>query len=178
MKGGLKAATSSVKLQRGDKACRALANLPRKDEVDARHNRIPYRAMIIATGVDIVETARIRELMCNDRTSFLQRWFSDAEISYCEKMADPPQHYAARFAAKEATVKVLGIRWDRPICWSDISVSRTDSGGPTIEISGFAFQAMKQKGITAVHISLSHTREYAVASVIAEGRPDSASLGR
>lgn len=127
--------------------------------------------MIIATGIDIVEIARIRTLIHNERNTFVRRWFSAEEIAYCEQMTDPPLHYAARLAAKEATVKVLGIQWDGPICWRDITVSRAVSDSPTVQLTGFAFHAMKQKQITALHVSLSQTSTYAVASVIAERMP-------
>lgn len=128
--------------------------------------------MIVATGIDIVEIERIRGLVRGARNTFVKRWFSDEEIAYCEQTADPSLHYAVRIAAKEATVKALGIEWDGPICWRDISVSRAVSDSPTIVVTGFASHAMRRREIATLHVSLSQTSRYAVASVIAERQTD------
>ena len=125
--------------------------------------------MIVSTGVDIISTTRVRELIRKYGERFLARWFTPQEIAYCQSKRSSYIHFAARLAAKEATVKALRISWTRPMCWRDISVVNADSGTPTLELSSDALRAAECIGITALHLSLSHCSEYAIASVVAEG---------
>jgi holo-[acyl-carrier protein] synthase len=124
--------------------------------------------MIISTGIDIVETGRVRALL-EAGTEFAERWFSVEEIRYCSSRARPWLHYAARLAAKEAVVKALRLAWDRPIRLKEISISSGDKGAPLISLNGSAKEAALRAGINTFHVSLSHTDQYAVASVIAVG---------
>lgn len=140
--------------------------------------------MIIGTGTDIIEVRRIRTLLAAGSERFKDRWFSQTEIAYCESMAKPYLHYAARLAAKEAAVKALELEWDGPPSWKDISVIRASSGAPSLVLSGAALSAARRLGVDAFHLSIAHCEEYATASVVAEsfenrrsGAADEADLG-
>jgi len=124
--------------------------------------------MIASTGVDIISTVRVHRLIRKYGARFLERWFTPQEIAYCSKKQNPYIHYAARLAAKEATMKALRIRWNHSMCLLDISVVNADSGEPSIILRRQALQVSTFLGITALHLSLSHCAEYAIASVIAE----------
>ena len=124
--------------------------------------------MILGTGIDIVEVPRIRALMEKYGERFLSRWFSASEIEYCERMAKPHVHIAARLAAKEAAAKALRLPRGAPACWRDIHIERGDDGEPTIALGGEPRAAAERLRVTALHVSLSHCDAYAVASVTAE----------
>jgi len=123
--------------------------------------------MIVGIGVDIIEVARIkRQLELNPE--FQYRIFSDREIDYCEARADSGLSYAVRFAAKEAFMKALGTGWNNEVSWREIESLKDDKGAPHLHISGRTAVAVKQRGISAMHVSMSHEKEYAVAVVILE----------
>lgn len=126
--------------------------------------------MLVGIGTDIVETERFRVLAERYGERFLRRWFSEAEIRYCEAKAKPHLHYAARFAAKEAAFKALRIvPKDGPLPWRDIVVSRREEdGSPTLELSGAVRMAAAARGAAGLHLSLSHCDAYASAVVVAE----------
>ena len=92
--------------------------------------------------------------------------FTELEIDYCQRKRDAVSSFAARFAAKEATMKALGTGV-RGVSWKDIEVTRQRSGAPGIQLYGRAEKRAANLGITEISISLSHSREYAVAFVIA-----------
>ena len=124
--------------------------------------------MIISIGVDIIEVRRVRETI--ERTPrFAERVFTDAERAYCESRgAVAAQHYAARFAAKEAALKALQTGWSGGISWQDVEVGAKDSGAPVISFHGKARELYEQSGANAAHLSISHTTEHAIAEVILE----------
>jgi len=124
--------------------------------------------MILSTGIDIVEVYRIRETM--ERTPrFTERVFTANEREYCEsKGVVAFQSYAARFAAKEAFLKALKTGWRGKIGWQDIEVVQSDDGAPSLNVTGEAKLILKQLGADAIHISLSHTADHAIAQVILE----------
>jgi len=116
--------------------------------------------VIRGVGVDIVRVGRLREAL--SRTPRLkERLFTRAEIGYCESRPDPPQHYAARLAAKEALAKALGWR----VGWQEAEVEVDSMGRPHISLRGRL--AGKLEGLT-IHLSLSHEEDYAVAVVVVE----------
>ncbi len=123
---------------------------------------------IIGLGVDIVETARIAELLGNHPERFLERCFTKGEQEDSKSAKRQLEHLAARFAAKEATLKALGTGWAQGIGWTDIEVIKEPSGKPTLRITGRAKEVAQNLGITTWHLSLSHISTHAVASVIAE----------
>jgi holo-[acyl-carrier protein] synthase len=124
--------------------------------------------MILGTGIDIVEVDRIRALIERRGSRFLERWFAAEEVAYCRSRARPHAHYAARLAAKEAVVKALGPAWDGPVLYRDITVGAGVSGAPRIRLSGRAAEIARAAGVVAFHVSLSHCRQYAIATAIAE----------
>src|SRR5438094_8215662 len=100
---------------------------------------------------------------------FAERVFTQAERSYCESRgAVASQHYAARFAAKEAALKALQTGWSGGIAWQDIEVSAKESGAPVILFHGRAQELYEQSGATAAHLSIAHTTEHAIAEVVLE----------
>ena len=124
---------------------------------------------IIGIGVDIVETARIADLLGNHPERFLERCFTPGEQEDSKSSKRNLEHLAARFAAKEAVLKALGTGWAQGIGWTDIEVVKESSGKPTLKISGRAQEIADKLGIVSWHVSLSHISTHAVASVVAEG---------
>jgi holo-[acyl-carrier protein] synthase len=125
--------------------------------------------MVISCGIDICETARIAKMLADHGEVFLNRTFTAEELSYVTGRAREREHLAARFAAKEAVMKALGTGWSAGISWLDVSVGVSDSGAPTVAVSGRAAEIARELGISRFHISLTHTSDYAVAMVVAEG---------
>ena len=124
--------------------------------------------MIVAIGIDIIEVARIREALLRTER-FRERVFTEAERTYCESRgAVAAQHYAARFAAKEATLKALQTGWRGGISWQDVEIGQRDSGAPYLLLHGQVQELFVTTGASAVHLSMSHTTEHAIAQVILE----------
>ncbi len=124
--------------------------------------------MILSIGIDIVEVYRIREALART-PRFGKRVFTDAEREYCEsKGAAAAQSYAGRFAAKEAFLKAIKTGWRGKISWHDIEIETDEDGVPTLNVNGEARRIMDERGTTAVHVSISHTTEHAVAQVLLE----------
>jgi len=122
--------------------------------------------MICGIGTDIAEMERIRKAIDKWGRKFLKRIFSDKEIAYCYSKRDPIPHLSARFAAKEATVKALScVIRDRHIYVGNIEVLNEPSGRPYI-VLGEEIQGMI--GNIVLHLTISHERNYALATVIAE----------
>jgi len=124
--------------------------------------------MIIGVGVDIVEVPRIEEMIRNHGRRFLTRVFTEKEIRYCRSRKRMTEHFAARFAAKEAVVKALRTGMRRGISWKDIEVVVGRLGQPDVRLLGGAADRAEELGVNHIHISLSHTPQYAVAQVVAE----------
>lgn len=118
--------------------------------------------------MDIIEVRRVRETI--ERTPrFVERVFTEAERAYCESRgAAAAQHYAARFAAKEAGLKALQTGWSGGIAWQDLEVTAKESGAPVIFFRGRARELYEQSGATRAHLSIAHTTEHAIAEVILE----------
>jgi holo-[acyl-carrier protein] synthase len=124
--------------------------------------------MIVAIGIDIIEVARIREVLLRT-PRFAERVFTDAERTYCDSRgAVAAQHYAARFAAKEAALKALQTGWRGGIGWQDVEVAARDSGAPYLIFTGQVLEVYEKFGATATHLSISHTTQHAIAQVILE----------
>lgn len=124
--------------------------------------------MIVSIGIDIVEVYRIRESMT--RTArFAERVFTEGERAYCEsKGAAAYQSYAARFAAKEAFLKAIKTGWRGKLAWTDIEVVSDAEGVPALSVTNEAARLMAELGAVTVHLSISHTKDHAVAYVILE----------
>jgi holo-[acyl-carrier protein] synthase len=124
--------------------------------------------VIISIGIDIIEVSRVREVLLRT-PRFIERVYTASERAYCESRgAVSAQHYAARFAAKEATLKALGTGWSGGIAWQDIEISAVDTGAPLLVFRGRVRELYEQSGATAAHLSMSHTSEHAIAEVILE----------
>jgi holo-[acyl-carrier protein] synthase len=131
--------------------------------------------MIISTGVDLAEVARIRKALEDPRTGkrFRDRVYTQKEIAYCEsKRRGKYESYAGRFAAKEAVMKALGRGWGAQVCWLDIEVARASSGKPDIVLHDKTARRAEQLGICRWTLSLTHTTEHGMAYVIAIGASD------
>ena len=124
--------------------------------------------MIVGTGVDIAEVARVAASIERFGRRFTGRVFTPDEIRYCESKANKAERYAARFAAKEAAMKAIGTGWRHGVTWQDIEVKRVPGGRPTVAFSGKAAEFFAQLGATKAHLSLTHTAEFAMAQVILE----------
>lgn len=124
--------------------------------------------MIISIGIDIIEVQRIREVL--SRTPrFTERVFTTAERVYCDSRgAVAAQHYAARFAAKEAALKAFQTGWRGGISWQDVEIGSRESGAPFLIFHGPVQELFEKSGATAVHLSMSHTSEHAIAQVVLE----------
>jgi len=124
--------------------------------------------MIISIGIDIIEVRRIREVLLRT-PRFRERVFTPGERAYCDgRGAVAAQHYAARFAAKEAMLKALQTGWRGGISWQDVEIASHDSGAPYLILNGQVQQLFQASGATAAHLSMSHTTEHAISEVILE----------
>ncbi|MFP4028298.1 MAG: holo-ACP synthase [Candidatus Brocadiia bacterium] len=124
--------------------------------------------MIVGVGVDIIKVSRVKRIVEEHGERFLNRVYSEDEISYCRRCARPAERYATRFAAKEAVLKALGVGWQNGTRFHDVEVSNDSLGAPSIALTGRSKEISKQLGVTQIHISLSHDREYAIAHAVAE----------
>ena len=119
--------------------------------------------MKISCGVDIIEIDRVKESIEQLGDKFLNRVFTDKEIEYCESRKNQKyQHYAARFAAKEAAFKAVSGQIDDKynVCWKDFEVTNDEQGRPSIKLVG-----IDEKSIENIDISISHCKNHAVANV-------------
>lgn len=125
--------------------------------------------MIISIGTDIIEVERIKTALART-PRFCERVFTEAEQAYCETRGESvrAQHYAARFAAKEAAFKALGTGWRDGLAWHDAEVTRDTRGAPSIVFRNLAQDIFNRSGATHAHLSLSHTATYAIAYLILE----------
>jgi holo-[acyl-carrier protein] synthase len=124
--------------------------------------------VILGTGVDLCEVARIRVAIERHRDRFVNRVFTPKEIAYSERKANRYERYAARFAAKEAGMKALGTGWRAGLGWRDLEVTNLASGRPTLAFHGKAGEIAARLGVRNVSLSLTHTAEQAMALVILE----------
>jgi len=125
---------------------------------------------IIGIGTDIIECLRIAQMIDRHGELFIRRVYTEHEIGYCSTKKASTQHYAGRWAAKEAVLKVLGTGWKRGISWRDIEVRNRPSGAATITLYAGARDVADQLGIENLLISISHCRSHATAYSLAEGR--------
>ncbi len=124
--------------------------------------------MIVGMGVDIVEIRRFGAVLERQQDRFLKRVFTTGEQEFCRAHRDPVPHFAVRFAAKEALFKALGTGWAKGVTWLDVDVHREGQGAPSIVLRGEAEQISRRLGAQRVHVSLSHSDESAIATVILE----------
>jgi holo-[acyl-carrier protein] synthase len=125
--------------------------------------------MILGVGIDLIEVSRIKAMIRRHGEKFLARVFTPAERAYCERSVRSAEHYAARFAAKEAAMKALGTGLAQGIQWTDVEVEHGDGGRPMIVLRGAAAEIAAVQGIASVQLSLTHIATTAAAVVIAQG---------
>ncbi len=137
---------------------------------NSRQRRISL--LIVGCGVDLVKIARIEKIIERWGNSFTSRIFTSLEREYCEKKKiNKFQSYAGKFAAKEALLKSLGLGL-KGVNWKEIEVKNDELGQPIMEIYGKIRNIASAKRISRYFISISHTKEYAIAQVILEGKLD------
>lgn len=124
--------------------------------------------MMVGLGTDLIETRRVQASMDRFGKRFLQRIYTAGEIAYCLSKKNAAESFAARFAAKEAGAKALGTGISRGVSWKELEVRREASGRPTLHLSGRAAELAQALGVRRVQLSLTHTRELAMAVVVAE----------
>ncbi len=122
---------------------------------------------MLHVGIDLIEVERIQAIIVRYGDRFLRRVFTEAELAYCRGQC---HQLAARFAAKEAVSKTLGvgIQHREGVGWREIQVIADARGKPSVQLSGRAAQRAAEIGVSQFAISLSHTREHAIAMVVAE----------
>jgi holo-[acyl-carrier protein] synthase len=121
---------------------------------------------VLGVGVDLAQIPRVRRLLERWQDRFLRRVFTDAEIAYCQRRRDPVQHFAARFAAKEATLKALGTGLSMGIHWREMEVRRDPGQAPTMTLSGRSLDVARRRGGSRVLLSLTHDGDYALAQAL------------
>jgi holo-[acyl-carrier protein] synthase len=124
--------------------------------------------MIAGVGIDMIETARVEAKIAKE-SGFRELVFSANEIIYCEAKANKYEHYAARFAAKEALFKALGTGWKNGTAFNEIEVTNDDTGKPEINLLGETAKTIQTMSIGKISVSLSHLKDIAAAVVIVEG---------
>ncbi len=127
--------------------------------------------MVIGVGVDMVEVARIRGALDNPKIGrrFRKRVYTEKEIEYCEmKRRGKYESYAGRFAAKEAVMKTLGRGWGSKVSWLDIEVLPAPGGKPEVYLRNKTSTFARKLGIQRLTVSITHTRRYAMACLIAQ----------
>lgn len=118
-------------------------------------------------GVDIIEIERVKGVLERRGDRFIEHVFLPGEVDYCRSRREPARHFAARFSAKEAVVKALGVKRGMTFLWRDIEILRSPDGVPTARLSGRALDLARGRGVTELHISLSHSDTHAVAMATA-----------
>lgn len=121
-------------------------------------------------GIDIIEVSRIKVSIEDYSSLFTERIFTPDEIKYCSNKPNPFQHYAARFAAKEAFSKATGTGWNTDFSWQEVEVMNEASGRPLLRLSGLA---LRNFGMKKIFLSLSHSGDYVAAVVIVSSEGES-----
>jgi holo-[acyl-carrier protein] synthase len=124
--------------------------------------------MVLGLGTDLIETRRIQESIDRFGERFVERIFTAGEIAYCTRKKNAAESFAARFAAKEAGAKALGTGISRGVNWKEFEVKREASGRPSLHLSGRAQELAEAMGVKRIQLSLTHTRDLAMAVVVAE----------
>lgn len=129
--------------------------------------------MIVGTGIDLTEIGRIQHSLDRYGQRFLDHIFTAAEQAYCLRKKKAAESLAARFAAKEAAAKALGTGISHGVNWLEIEVVREPSGRPTLQFHGRASKIAAHLGAVRASLSITHSNETAMASVILENIQES-----
>ena len=127
-------------------------------------------AMVLGIGTDLIEISRIAKSVERFGEAFLRRVYTAEEIAYCRrKVKNSAESFAARFAAKEAAAKALGTGISRGVSWTEFAVSRAPGQRPMLRFYGRAAELAAELGVTRISLSLTHSRDVAMAVVVVEG---------
>lgn len=124
--------------------------------------------MVLGLGTDLIEIERVQQSLDRFGKRFMEKVFTAGEIDYCQRKKHSAESFAARFAAKEAAAKALGTGIARGISWQEIEVRRNPGERPTLHLSGRARERANSLGVRHLQLSLTHSRDVAMAVVIAE----------
>jgi len=125
--------------------------------------------MILGTGIDLIEVARIAASLEKFGDRLVNRILLPDELAYCRSHKNPAPFLAARFAAKEAVSKAFGTGIGAALGWQDIEVRRQESGAPFVVLHGRGQELFAARGARQLHLSLTHTEHYAAATAVLEG---------
>lgn len=123
--------------------------------------------MIFGIGTDLIEVERVADKV-GGKPGFRELVFSPGEITYCETKANKYEHYAARFAAKEAFFKAIGTGWRDGTAFNEIEISNDEMGKPTLQLLGKTAVTLEKMGLGKIHVSLAHLKTIASAVVVIE----------
>ena len=124
---------------------------------------------IIGIGTDIIECPRIGRMVENHGELFLRRIYTEREIRFCQARKHAIEHFAGRWAAKEAILKALGTGWTRGVGWTEIEIRSGDDGQPRVLVCGAAKEAAIRRKIGDILVTIAHCRTYATAYAMALG---------
>lgn len=122
---------------------------------------------VLGIGTDITECLRIAQMIERHGELFVTRVYTDHEIEYCRSRRMATQHFAGRWAAKEAVLKAIGTGWRRGISWRDIEIRNLAGGQPVAILRGGSLEAAIRRGVRCVLVSISHCRSHATAYAVA-----------
>jgi holo-[acyl-carrier protein] synthase len=127
---------------------------------------------ILGIGTDITECLRIAQMIERHGELFITRVYTPQEIQYCQSRKQSTQHFAGRWAAKEAVLKAVGTGWRRGISWRDVEIRNQLGGKPVVALFGGLHDVAEELGIGQILISISHCRSHATAYALALERTD------
>jgi holo-[acyl-carrier protein] synthase len=122
---------------------------------------------IVGIGTDIVECFRVGRMIERHGEQFLTRVYTPREVRYCQGRKNATEHFAGRWAAKEAILKCLGTGWRKGMCWTDMEIRNDLEGAPRLHLCGAAKDRARDLRIADILITISHCRAYATATAIA-----------
>lgn len=123
--------------------------------------------MIVGVGIDLTPIDRVALILRRHGDRFERKVFTDGERAYCNGKSSPADHFAARFAAKEATLKALGV--PEGLSWHEMEIVSLAAGRPSLRLVGAAARAAAELGVARLHLTLTHAGGQAAAVVVAEG---------
>ena len=124
---------------------------------------------ILGIGTDIIECPRIGRMIEQHGELFLRRVYTEREIGYCQARKHAIEHFAGRWAAKEAILKAIGTGWARGVSRTELEVRHGRDGGPRVLVRGRAKEVAVRRGIGDILITIAHCRTYATAYALAVG---------
>lgn len=124
---------------------------------------------ILGVGTEVVEVLRIARMIERHGELFIGRVYTEHEIEFCASRKAANQHYAGRWAAKEAVLRAIGANTIRGLSWKNVEIRNTPTGMPSVRLRGPGRDLLERSGVERIHITISHCRAYATAFAVAEG---------